>query len=839
MKISLDLASCFAQQRWTGTLQNHINSQCEYSLYYRAWARTAERRIRVESSLRRQQEAEKLDKENREKRCEVPADLLDGEQAQTHSRLPLAVLGSDQAQTHGHPPDLNSNQLEGEDFSLEECGVENRGEKRKRGFEMTLSATKDDLPPGWNHLRLSYHKVRPEVYRLVDLLISKYHCSVEQAMAAVVEGGRVLFRLPWKFHGEGERIDLDTAPHRQSQRLASKAIEAHTLSEIARKIAEAPSNATITLHDDGSRGQGCGGFSVSGVTLPGSEPGKTDYYPFPTLPIAKETKQNLAELKLTLLAILATCGGVTKEVLWRKVDFVMTDGVSHNRGVEDLVAESLDVDHLPAHLLCNVHPSLMFCREMLKIFVEIDSTLTPDKIYAGFAITITDTQISVFQNCMDCTLRLVSSDFNHKAWNKAEEFQLFLAPQKLQIKRLQMERFNSLVYSAATFLLVDPLVTDFLDKNDHITNQLACLVRSFQTLEYVRVLAAVAVALGSHLILPFISLTSSTTTTQQKLMVAFPALYKDLTTTDPECLLNLDQPAFSFISPDRFQECNFPEQLLQPARQILSENRVPAVQVFRLLLPRLAQGWERQRGGEYGFGSNPDPQARDRVAAMDQEKLKQAPVNNLDPERSVGFINHERSIRGATQLQAASRAHVSGKGARLIEGQKTGIKFRKMTGPDGDLTKIMQDWKEKQDSLAAEGLDSKTVANLALDRQRNNDLTSLKAVGGPFTKASDVDEYLAAGGVEIEQNRRLYMEVSSFLLLLLHLVYLIFFQVRHAKNTSVSYPKSSEIFRLKKAFKNLPTETYASNLKAYLSKLSFHVNMKPEDFQEALNKMSA
>ena len=134
MKISLDLASCFAQQRWTGTLQNHINSQCEYSLYYRAWARTAERRIRVESSLRRQQEAEKLDKENREKRCEVPADLLDGEQAQTHSRLPLAVLGSDQAQTHGHPPDLNSNQLEGEDFSLEECGVENRGEKRKRGL---------------------------------------------------------------------------------------------------------------------------------------------------------------------------------------------------------------------------------------------------------------------------------------------------------------------------------------------------------------------------------------------------------------------------------------------------------------------------------------------------------------------------------------------------------------------------------------------------------------------------------------------------------------------------------------------------------------------------------
>ena len=93
-------------------------------------------------------------------------------------------------------------------------------------------------------------------------------------MASVVEVGRVLFNLPWKFHGEGETIDLDTAPHRQSQRLASKAIEAHTLSKIALKIANAPSNATISLHDDGSRAQGCGGYTVSGVTLPGEEPGK-------------------------------------------------------------------------------------------------------------------------------------------------------------------------------------------------------------------------------------------------------------------------------------------------------------------------------------------------------------------------------------------------------------------------------------------------------------------------------------------------------------------------------------------------------------------------------------
>ena len=134
---------------------------------------------------------------------------------------------------------------------------------------------------------------------------------------------------------------------------------------------------------------------------------------------------------------------------------------------------------------------------------------------------------------------------------------------------------------------------------------------------------------------------------------------------------------------------------------------------------------------------------------------------NLDPERSVGFINHERSVRGATQLSAASRAHVSGKGAALIAGEVTDEKFRRLSGPDGDMTKLMVEWKVKQEALAAEGLDSKTVASLGIDRQRNNDLATLKSKGGPFTTSADVDLYLAEGGSEGDQNGRLYLEVGQ------------------------------------------------------------------------------
>ena len=177
----------------------------------------------------------------------------------------------------------------------------------------------------------------------------------------MVETGKGLFGLPWKCHTEGETIDLDTAPHTQSQRVASKAVEAHTLAKIAQLIVESPNNATVSFHDDGSRAQGCGGYSVSGVTLPGLEPeSPTRYFPFPTLPIAKETRENPAELKLTVLSILTTCGDVSGHQIWRKVDFVITDKE----------VEELESDHLPSHLLCKVHLSLMFNREILKVVLR-------------------------------------------------------------------------------------------------------------------------------------------------------------------------------------------------------------------------------------------------------------------------------------------------------------------------------------------------------------------------------------------------------------------------------------------------------------------------------------
>ena len=64
-------------------------------------------------------------------------------------------------------------------------------------------------------------------------------------------------------------------------------------------------------------------------------------------------------------------------------------------------------------------------------------------------------------------------------------------------------------------------------------------------------------------------------------------------------------------------------------------------------------------------------------------------------------------------------------------------------------------------------------------------------------------------------------------------------QIRYAKNSSLSYPKASDLFRLKRKGKNLNTQEYTSNLCTYLNKITCNVNMDFVDFKDALAKMVA
>ena len=43
---------------------------------------------------------------------------------------------------------------------------------------------------------------------------------------------------------------------------------------------------------------------------------------------------------------------------------------------------------------------------------------------------------------LDCSVRLVCHDFDHKPWNKAAEFDLYIAPKKNTSIKMASERFT-------------------------------------------------------------------------------------------------------------------------------------------------------------------------------------------------------------------------------------------------------------------------------------------------------------------------------------------------------------------------------------------------------------
>ena len=92
---------------------------------------------------------------------------------------------------------------------------------------------------------------------------------------------------------------------------------------------------------------------VQGVTTNGK------FRAFPTLHIATDSKENLAQLKLAILNILAICGGVDPKDLFEKINFRMVDSTAHNFGADEQVSIDLGPDHVPDELLCSTQPVLI------------------------------------------------------------------------------------------------------------------------------------------------------------------------------------------------------------------------------------------------------------------------------------------------------------------------------------------------------------------------------------------------------------------------------------------------------------------------------------------------
>ena len=233
-------------------------------------------------------------------------------------------------------------------------------------------------------------------------------------------------------------------------------------------------------------------------------------------------------------------------------------------------------------------------------------------------------------------------------------------------------------------------------------------------------------------------------------------------------------------------------------------------------MKKFAEGWKRQKGEIFGFGGSQESSLS--LSTMDEQKLNLAPINNLDAERSVGSIQYEVDGRGAKNLPTASTMHVIAKSSQLIEGKAISKEIREMERKKV-MPSIIEAWEAKQEQLSKDGLSEKETQSRATDKRRNADLDKLKAYNGPFSSSAEVRAFAAADMPEAKKVERLYLEV------------------RYARDSCVSFPKNSDIFRLLKNYKKLDSKSYCDNLVIYLDKITFRNCVEMKDFESALDDL--
>lgn len=86
----------------------------------------------------------------------------------------------------------------------------------------------------------------------------------------------------------------------------------------------------------------------------------------------------------------------------------------------------------------------MFNNVITKQWAETENTLGSDKINSNLLVNTIASATSVTEQALDCMIRLINHDSDHKPWNKSHEYDIYRAPWPSKSVSLKDEHFNSL-----------------------------------------------------------------------------------------------------------------------------------------------------------------------------------------------------------------------------------------------------------------------------------------------------------------------------------------------------------------------------------------------------------
>ena len=155
--------------------------------------------------------------------------------------------------------------------------------------------------------------------------------SFPEALKAVMIVSNRIFDRRFKLPGDehAENIDIDTLPTKKALRQKTEKVEAHGLA------AEVPVAMSLRTQQIQKRRGELGSLmfqvsmSIGNFVLP-----------LPTIPVAGEAKEEIAEQAALGFQILAAASGKDPSELYRSVELHMTDSTGYNKFLSEVVQVS-------------------------------------------------------------------------------------------------------------------------------------------------------------------------------------------------------------------------------------------------------------------------------------------------------------------------------------------------------------------------------------------------------------------------------------------------------------------------------------------------------------------
>ena len=327
---------------------------------------------------------------------------------------------------------------------------------------------------------------------------------------------------------------------------------------------------------------------------------------------------------------MATAGKSSPTDLWRNIYAFMTDSVTKNLEVENLVSEMLGTTYIPIHILCKSHTCEKLDECCIDTIVEIEKQLK-------LADTITKRQPRlksfVRQNkclticAMKALLKLVAREESGKPTSLSKEFDAALEEEGLT-KSLSLyieRRWTKTGYTAGALVECIPILKKILNETT-LNNMLVQACRLYLECDFI-VAAMRALANFTYFVtMPYLNLVEKSD--QNKLCVILPELYKGLSEGNQDTL----------------------KEYHVEWTHVKMKKLAPSSALDHHLLTKMsysaAEGIKMQCGREYF----PDDERKPRVTQlhkMNENERKNIPSENLLCERYLGKMGYLASISAA------------------------------------------------------------------------------------------------------------------------------------------------------------------------------------------------